>query len=249
MAAVRLPRVSNSTDVEALAAEDGVAVRWATDPAELRDVDLVVLPGSKSTVSDLAWLRRTGLADAVTAHAAAGRPVLGVCGGYQMLGATITDTVESASGAVAGLGLLDLDVDFAPEKVLARAHGRAAGHDVTGYEIHHGRVTRSGDASLLTAADGTGEGSRRGPVHGTHWHGLLGNDAFRRAWLAEVAATAGRTGFTVAPDTDVAAGREAQLDLLADLVEAHLDLGALATLLRDGPTPGLPFVPPGTPAR
>ncbi|GAB2920580.1 cobyric acid synthase [Rhodococcus aerolatus] len=249
VAAVRLPRISNSTDVEALAAEDGVAVRWATDPAELVGADLVVLPGSKSTVADLAWLRRTGLAGAVTAHAAAGRPVLGVCGGYQMLGRAILDEVESGVGAVTGLGLLDVDVRFEPAKVLARVHGRADGHAVTGYEIHHGRVTRTGDPPLLTTADGAEEGSRRGAVHGTHWHGLLANDAFRRRWLTEVAAAAGRDGFVVAPDVDVTARRDAQLDLLADLVEAHLDLDALATLLRDGPTPGLPFVPPGTPDR
>ena len=244
VAAVRLPRISNSTDVEALACEDGVAVRWVADPQDLVDVDLVVLPGSKSTVSDLAWLRRTGLAAAVAAHADAGRPVLGVCGGYQMLGTTITDTVESGDGPVAGLGLLDLDVEFAPTKVLARVAGSAGGEPVTGYEIHHGRVARTADPPLLTAADGAGEGSRRGHVHGTHWHGLLANDGFRRRWLTEVAAAAGRSGFVVAPDVDVAARRTAQLDLLADLVDAHLDLAALGSLIADGPIPGQRLVPP-----
>jgi adenosylcobyric acid synthase len=244
VAVVRLPRVSNATDVEALACEPGVAVRWVTEPSRLLDADVVVLPGSKSTVDDLGWLRRTGMAGAVLAHAAAGKPVLGVCGGYQMLGRRIVDGVESGAGEVAGLGLLDLDVVFETEKVLARPSGVAMGEPVRGYEIHHGRVVRSGDPVLL---EQPGEGSRRGSVHGTHWHGLLANDAFRRAWLTEVAATAGCTGFVVAPDTDVAAEREAQLDLLGDLVEAHLDTAALVALIEHGVPRGLPFVPPGSP--
>ena len=242
VAVVRLPRVSNATDVEALACEPGVAVRWVTEPSRLLDADVVVLPGSKSTVDDLAWLRRTGLAEAVLAHAGAGKPVLGVCGGYQMLGRRIVDGVESGAGEVAGLGLLDLDVVFEAEKVLDRPVGVAMGEPVQGYEIHHGRVVRSGDPVLL---EEPGEGSRRGTVHGTHWHGLLANDGFRRAWLTEVAA--GCPGFVVAPDTDVAAEREAQLDLLADLVEAHLDTAALVEMIERGAPAGLPFVPPGAP--
>ena len=244
VAVVRLPRVSNATDVEALACEPGVAVRWVTEPSRLLDADVVVLPGTKSTVDDLAWLRRTGLAGAVAVHAAAGRPVLGICGGYQMLGRRIVDGVESGAGEVAGLGLLDLDVVFEQDKVLARPAGVAMGNLVHGYEIHHGRVVRSGDAVLL---EEPGEGSRRGPVHGTHWHGLLANDGFRRAWLTEVAATAGCARFLVAPDTDVAAEREAQLNLLADLVEEHLDTAALVDLIEHGAPAGLPFVPPGAP--
>jgi len=245
VAVVRLPRVSNSTDVEALACEPGVAVRWVTEASRLYDADLVVLPGTKSTVEDLAWLRRTGLADAVVAHARAGRPVLGVCGGYQMLGRRIVDGVESATAEVPGLGLLDLDVVFGATKVLGRPDGHAWGHPVRGYEIHHGRVTRSGNAPLL---DQPAEGSRAGSVYGTHWHGLMGNDGFRRAWLTEVAAAAGCAGFVVAPDTEVAALREAQLDLLGDLVAEHLDTAALGELICHGAPAGLPFVPPGAPA-
>ena len=140
VAAIRLPRISNSTDVEALACEPGVAVRWVSEPSRVADADLVLLPGSKSTVSDLEWLRGTGLADAIVAHAARGGPVFGVCGGYQMLGRSIVDTVESGRGEVAGLGLLDLDVSFAPTKVLRRTSGTVGALPVHGYEIHHGRV-------------------------------------------------------------------------------------------------------------
>ncbi len=247
VAVVRLPRVSNGTDVDALACEPGVSVRYVTEPSRLADADLVVLPGSKSTVDDLGWLRRSGLADAVSAHAAAGRPVVGICGGFQMLGRRIVDDVESRRGAVAGLGLLDVDVSFEAAKRLARPSGTALGSPVTGYEIHHGRVVRAGGAPLVTLPDGTGEGVDAGHVIGTHWHGLLENDAFRRALLTRVARRAGRTGFLVAPSTSFAAARAARLDLLGDLVETHLDTEAVLRLIDGGAPHGLPFVPPGTP--
>ncbi|WP_431956459.1 cobyric acid synthase [Nocardia lijiangensis] len=244
VAAIRLPRISNSTDVEALACEPGVAVRWVRDPSRLTDADLVVLPGSKSTVSDLEWLRRSGIAAALTERAAAGRPILGICGGYQMLGRRIADTVESAAGTVDGLGLLDLDIEFAEPKVLRRTdgHGKAVtAEDIPlhGYEIHHGRVTRSGDPAWLMAA-GEPEGSVRGAIWGTHLHGLMESDDFRRAWLGEVAQQAGRTGFVAAEATSVAAVRTAQLDLLADLMENHLDTNLLETLITAGAPEGMP---------
>src|ERR671927_869162 len=140
VAVARLPRLSNFTDLDALAAEPGVLVRYATRPEELADADLVVLPGTRSTVADLAWLRRTGLADAVLRRAAAGAPVLGICGGHQMLARTITDEVESGAGTVPGLGLLPADVRFGLDKVLGRPSGSAFGEPVQGYEIHHGVV-------------------------------------------------------------------------------------------------------------
>lgn len=234
VAAIRLPRISNSTDVEALACEPGVSVHWVSEPSRLADADLVVVPGSKSTVTDLEWLRRSGIGDALIRRAQAGGVILGICGGYQMLGAVIDDDVESGAGPVPGLGLLDLEIEFATDKVLAQVEGDADGIPVRGYEIHHGRVRRNGDAPLLTAADGAKEGSVRGSVRGTHWHGILENDQYRRRFLVEVAESADRAGFVVAPDTDVARVREAQLDLLADLVENHLDIDALDALLGGG---------------
>ncbi|MBJ7383432.1 MAG: cobyric acid synthase [Mycolicibacterium sp.] len=224
VAAIRLPRISNTTDVEALACEPGVLVRWVADPADLADVDVVVIPGSKATVSDLRWLRERGLADGIAAHAASGRAVLGVCGGFQMLCRRIDDPVESGSVDVDGLALLDADIEFDVEKTLR--HWEIPLH---GYEIHHGRVARSGDDDWL------GIGIRRGCVYGTHWHGLLDNDDVRRAWLADAAAAAGRHGFTVADDVDVQARRDRQLDLTADLLEQHVDVEALLGLARHGP--------------
>ncbi|SCF07682.1 cobyric acid synthase [Micromonospora mirobrigensis] len=249
VAVVRLPRISNATDVEALATEPGVRVRLTVEPAELAAADVIVLPGSKSTVADLAWLRETGLADAVLAHAAAGRPLLGICGGFQMLGRVIHDDVESGRGSVPGLGLLPVEITFDRRKTVRRSAGVADGEPVHGYEIHHGQVSAADPTlpPLLRYADGTGEGARLGAVHGTHWHGTFESDGFRRRFLTEAARTAGRTGFRVAPDNSFAAARERTLDVLGDLVEEHLDTDALWRLIESGPPAGLPFVPPGAP--
>jgi adenosylcobyric acid synthase len=238
VAVARLPRLSNFTDLDALAAEPGVLVRYATTPEELADADLVVLPGTRATVADLGWLRATGLADAVARHAAAGRPVLGVCGGHQMLARTITDDVESRAGTVPGLGLLPADVRFAREKTLGRPEGTAFGRPVRGYEIHHGVVTVDDGAEPFL------DGARAGSVWGTTWHGALEDDGFRRAFLAEVARVAGRR-FVAAPDTDFAAVRERRLDALGDLVADHADTDALWRLVEDGVPDGLPVLPPG----
>lgn len=235
VAAVRLPRISNSTDVEALACEPGVTVRWAGETADLADADIVVIPGSKASVDDLQWLRDRGLADAIAAHARRGGVVLGICGGLQMLCRRINDTVESGRGTVAGLGLLDADIGFAAEKTLRRWDG-----PLGGYEIRHGQVVRSAEDAWFEV-DGSVQGYRRGAVFGTHWHGLLDNDDFRRRWLTDAAAVAGRTGFQVADDVGVPARRDAQLDLMADLLAAHLDLDAVLALL-DGPPPTAPVI-------
>ncbi|BBY60056.1 cobyric acid synthase [Mycolicibacterium sarraceniae] len=225
VAAIRLPRISNSTDIEALACEPGVLVRWASEPAEVADADIVVIPGSKATVADLGWLRERGLADAITSHARAGHAVLGICGGFQMLCRRVGDTVETRTGDVEGLGLLDADIDFAADKVLRRWPS-----PLGGYEIHHGRVTRCVEDAWFEA-DGAVQGYVRGAVFGTHWHGLLDNDEFRRGWLTTAAAAAGRVDFRVADDVSVPARRDAQLDVMADLLAAHLDIDALMALL------------------
>jgi len=247
VAVVRLPRISNATDAEALAAEPGVRVRLTVEPAEIAEADLVVLPGSKATVSDLAWLRETGLADAVHAHAAAGKPLLGICGGFQMLAETIHDEVESRRGTVAGLGLLPVGITFGPRKILARPAGSGLGAPVGGYEIHHGYVSSGAPEPLLRYDGGRPEGAVAGNVSGTHWHGAFESDEFRRRFLTEAARLAGRPGFVVAPDTRFAAVRERALDVLGDLVEEHLDTTALWRLIEDGPPGGLPFIPPGAP--
>jgi adenosylcobyric acid synthase len=234
VAVVALPRLSNVTDVDPLAAEPGVDVRLVSTPTEIADADLVVLPGTRSTVADLDWLRDNGLAAAIVERAAAGRAVLGICGGFQMLATTIEDHVESKRGIVDGLDLLAARVDFRPDKVLAQRTGSALGERVDGYQIQHGRVRVEGGEPFL-------DGCAAGSVTGTSWHGIFESDGFRRAFLRNLAARCGRD-FVGAPDVDFAAVRERRFDALADLVERHLDTAAVADLIAHGPPDGLPIV-------
>ncbi|GAA3239495.1 hypothetical protein GCM10020256_60620 [Streptomyces thermocoprophilus] len=240
VAVCAIPLMSNFTDVDALAAEPGVVVRFVDRPEELADADLVVVPGTRGTVRALEWLRERGLADALVRRAAEQRPVLGVCGGFQILGEHIEDDVESRRGHVDGLGVLPVRVRFAREKTLTRPSGTALGEHVEGYEIHHGVAEVTGGDPFL-------DGCRSGQTWGTHWHGSLESDGFRRAFLREVAAAAGRR-FVPAPDTSFAALREEQLDRLGDLIEQHADTDALWRLIESGAPRGLPFIPPGAPA-
>jgi adenosylcobyric acid synthase len=231
VAVVRFPRVSNATDVDALAAEPGVDVRVSADPDVVARADLVVLPGSRATLSDLEWMRIRGLDKVVLSRAAAGRPVLGICGGYQMLAESIDDCdgVESSSArTVEGLGLLPIRVRFDVDKHLGRPTGQWRGNDVTAYEIHHGVALRTFDG---VDAEPFLDGWRSGPVWGTTWHGALENDGFRRAFLTEVAAQAGVRWRTDPSAPGFGALRESMLDRLADAIDRHLDTAALKALI------------------
>lgn len=229
VAVIRLPRISNFTDIDALRLEPALEVVYAADARDLAGADLIVLPGTRATIADLAWVRSRGLDAAIGEHAAYGRPVLGICGGFQMLGRTIADPlgVEGRSGAeVAGLGLLDVRTDFAADKTLRLPTGEAFGVPARGYEIHHGRITAGSGEPFLG-------GVRAGQVFGTMWHGSLEGDELRRAFLAH--------SLQLAPSpVSFAKAREHRLDLLGDLVETHLDVDALLRLARDG----LPADPP-----
>jgi adenosylcobyric acid synthase len=158
-----------------------------------------------------------------------------------MLATSIDDEVESRRGRVDGLGLLPVEIAFAPDKTLTRPVGQVWGIEVHGYEIHHGYVTGSKAEPFIEP----GDGARVGNVFGTHWHGTFESDDYRRAFLTEAARLAGRDGFRVAAGTCFAERRERVLDLLGDLVEEHLDTEGLARLIEDGPPSGLPFLPPG----
>jgi adenosylcobyric acid synthase len=230
VAVVQLPRVANTSDVDPLVAEPGVRVRWVASADDLGEPDLVVLPGSKSTVADLSWLRSTGLADALAWTDA---DVVGICAGYQMLGERIVDDVEATDADVAGLGALPVTTRFEPDKVVRRRAGTIDGHPVDGYEIRHGRPDARPDAGWLDLDDGHGaerEGatSADGRVRGTSLHGLFGADGFRRAFLADLAHRRGRDWQPgAATYAEVLARRD---DRLADHLEHHLDLGRLGAL-------------------
>ncbi|HET6693854.1 MAG TPA: cobyric acid synthase, partial [Pedococcus sp.] len=226
VAVVRLPRISNATDVDALAAERGVDVLVTVDPSVVEAADLVVLPGSRSTASDLGWLRERGLAAALIARAAAGRPLLGICGGYQMLAREIRDDVECEVGTLPGLGLLPIRVEFGAEKMLGRPTGTWRGHVVdSAYEIHHGIAHALADRA--PGPERFLDGWRWGSVWGTMWHGAFESDGFRRGWLSEIAAGAGSDWRPTAGAPGFGERREHMLDTLADALEAHVDIDAL----------------------
>ena len=245
VAVLRMRWMSNFTDLDALSLEPGVRVRFTRSPADVERADLLVLPGTRATVEDLERIRAAGLDRAIAARAAAGAPVLGVCGGYQMLGGLIEDDVESGRGEVHGLGLLPVRTRFAPDKLLRRRAGRSPWLDApaSGYEVRHGRVTRTGGEPFLADADGEPEGCRVGAVIGTSWHGLLDDDDLRRALLGWVAAARGRR---YDPGTrPFAAAREAQLDALGDMVEANLDTEGLRAVIAAGTPQARPVLRTG----
>jgi adenosylcobyric acid synthase len=251
VAVIRIPRIANFDDFEPLAREPRVRVRFVRDPGELAAADLIVLPGSKNTIGDLAWLRAAGLAEAIVAAAHAGRPVLGVCGGYQMLGETLRDPlgIESPAGEARGLGLLPVVTTFAPAKTTVRVTARATaktglfahacGLALSAYEIHVGVTERQGGDHPFTVTRRNGLATEhadgaldaRGNVLGTYLHGLFADDGLRRALLVELAALKG-----LAPDPGWGRSSGAdRYDRLADIVGGALDLTLLARLLRVDP--------------
>jgi adenosylcobyric acid synthase len=244
IAVVRLPRISNYDDVHPLEHEPGVAVRFAESPDGLLDADLVIVPGSKSTVSDLDWLRASGIADAVVERARRGRPVLGICGGYQMMGDAILDpeAIESDVPRVLGLGLLPVTTHFGAGKVTAQIEASiaapcllgAAGDPVAGYMIHMGRVTpTSAAAPPLTLRRRNGEPVDAAQAHegavgyggavvGTTLHGLFDGPGVRAAVLADLRRRRGLPAPAPAASPDAPRTVD-DFDRLADAVEAALD--------------------------
>jgi adenosylcobyric acid synthase len=247
IAVVRLPRLSNFDDMDPLRREMGVRVRWIGSVAELGQPDLIVLPGTKTTIADLAWLRAAGLDRAIIARRHAGTAVLGICGGFQMLGREIADPdgVESFVPTATGLDLLPATTTFLGTKATRQVRARPAtasgllaqaqGTTVTGYEIHMGRteaiapVTRAfaieiRDGAATAAPDGMLDADGR--TLGTYIHGLFEAAEFRRAFLSQLAAWKHRT-IAWGP---LPRARETAFDALADLVAAHLDLQAVHRL-------------------
>jgi len=231
---IRLPRMANFTDFDPLVAEPDVAVRYIDRPDQVAAADIVILPGTKATLADLAWLRARGLDVAVAGHAARGRPVVGICGGYQMLGTRVRDPHGVEGGGDAeGLSLLPVETQMGPEKRCAEVtYQPAAGAGlgalpVTGYEIHMGRTRRVGGEPLFTDAP-EGTGLRGAHAWGCYLHALFENDAARRAVLAPARAAKGLQSPAPVAYGDVV---ERSLDALAASVRKHVDLEAIRALL------------------
>lgn len=247
IAVIRLPRIANFDDFDPLDAEPDVTLRFVERGDALACADLVVVPGSKSTVADLRWMVEHGFAAALHDRARRGAPVLGICGGCQMLGGVIEDPehVESAVESAEGLGLLPLRTRFGARKRTARVCatavarsilGDASAGEITGYEIHMGAIERTGGAPAafeITTRNGVAERvldgavSADGNVVGTMLHGLFANDALRAGLLNALRA---RKGLATRTDHVAAWDPETEYDRLAAIVAAHLDVGAIARL-------------------
>jgi adenosylcobyric acid synthase len=230
IAVVILPHIANFDDLDPLEAEPAVdLVRVRPGTAIPGDADLVILPGSKATIADLVALREAGFAIDIAAHRRRGGRVLGLCGGYQMLGRTIADPdgIEGPAGTVAGLGLLDVETVLTGDKRLEPVSGQACGAPFRGYEMHMGTTTGPDCARpFARLADGSPEGavSADARVTGTYVHGLFGDDQQRSAWLARL----GAAPSAIAHDALI----EATLDRLAAHLAAHIDLDRLLSLSR-----------------
>ncbi|MGJ7541346.1 cobyric acid synthase [Variovorax sp. LT1R16] len=229
VAVIAYPRISNLDEFQPLKNAPGVRLRWARSPADVADADWIVLPGSKHTSGDLAWLRAQGLDRAVAAHAARGGRVLGVCGGLQMLGEALIDP-HGIDGNAPGLGLLPLVTVFAPDKTVRQREARfgaltgawsaLSGVAVRGYEIHHGQtdahpaMAAAGDHARVAMPDGLAWQNEAGNVLGLYLHGLFEDPAALQALF----------GATV-PTLD------AVFDGLADFIDAHFAPGVLSSLI------------------
>ncbi len=230
IAVPRLPRIANFDDLDPLRLEPGVAVVLVQPGTPIPPADLILIPGSKSTIADLRALRAEGWDVDIKAHARRRGRVLGLCGGYQMLGRSIADPdgAEGPPETVAGLGLLAVDTVLAGDKTTTLAAGRhcASGATVTGYEIHLGRTDGADRERPLLTVDGRSEGAQSpdGRVAGTYLHGLFASDAFRRAFLMELG--------TPASDLAYEARIEAVLDRLAAHLETNLDIDAILAIAR-----------------
>jgi adenosylcobyric acid synthase len=239
VAVIRLPHLANFTDFDPLAFEPGVGLRYVTHPGALGDPDLIVLPGSKATVADLGWLRECEFDRAITAARQRDSTLLGICAGYQMLGTTIVDEVESRAGKVSGLGLLESETIFHAEKCTRQRSGTdGAGNDVVGYEIRHGQPVPLGNhSSWFALKDGAGierEGiaDQNAGIWATSLHGIFECDGHRRSFLGAVAER--RAKRSSASPVSFEAHRQAEIDRVADALEAHLDLDAVRAIIAEG---------------
>lgn len=225
---LRFSRIANFDDLDPLAQEPGVRLTMLAPGQPIPgDADLVILPGTKSTRGDLAFLRAQGWDVDLAAHVRRGGHVLGICGGYQMLGQWVADPdgLEGPPGREPGLGLLDVETVMSPDKRLERVKARhvASGQTFSGYEIHLGRTDGPDRARPFAEVAGQPEGARSqtGRAQGSYLHGMFADDAFRAAWLA---------GLGVTSQTGYAQSIEDTLDALAAHVEAHLDVAGLIAL-------------------
>lgn len=252
IAVVHLPHISNFTDFDPLEEEPDVYLRYVGRGSSLGKPDLVIIPGSKNTIEDLVYLKQTGIATEILTMAEAGVPVIGICGGFQMLGTTLhdPDQVESSIPTTSGLGLLDMITTFSVDKVTHQVEARVANEGIltrglqeeylTGYEIHMGRTELGSGAvpaftiwrrSGQSVCDPDGAVSREGKVFGTYIHGIFDNDGFRRGLINALRALRGWEPLPESIPLSAWARRQRDYDRLAELVRGNLNMELLYRIL------------------
>lgn len=230
---IALPHLANASDLDPLAGEPDCELRLIHEPAQIQGCQLLIIPGSKAVISDLQWLRRSGLDNAVTQAAARGVEVIGICGGMQMLGASIADPhgLEGQPEVVGCLGMYPWCTTLAPAKTRCLSSARDSdGRELQGYEIHHGCTDWGQTTPWLTTSDGRCLGAGAGGVRGCYLHGLFDNDDFRHDLLNRLRASTGLAPLSDRPHYDLEAG----LDRLADAIREAIDMPALYHLLGVG---------------
>lgn len=246
IAVIRLPRIANFTDFAALSGIDGVSVRYVTRRAELGTPDLLILPGTKNTLSDLRWLRESGLEAAILKLHEKGCLLFGICGGFQMLGKQVSDPDQTeGGGSLRGMGLLDMETIFQPQKHQQQVQGTIAepsgvfaplaGSAITGYEIHMGRSIAGSHAIPFTRrADGTLNGycNEAGTVYGTYLHGFFDTAETTAALLQLLRKQTGRAE-ELSPVRDFQQEKERQYNQLADAIREHLDTKKIYQILEE----------------
>jgi adenosylcobyric acid synthase len=238
IAVVRLPHIACFTDFTPLEQHPALGLRFADRPEKLGNPDLIILPGAKNTMSDMAWLWQSGLAEKIKELAQEGTPILGVCGGYQMLGSALHDPLGvEQKGSVDGLGLLPCETVFVQEKLRRRRDalctaGALSGARLRGYEIHMGRTERLGGAPFCQSADGEEEGTVEGCVFGTYLHGLFDSGELTEKLAAFLARRKGIEIPKVKLETREA-WQSRQYDSLADAVRKSLDMAAIRRAMED----------------
>ena len=240
---VLFPRIANYTDFEPFLREPDVSLRYLENPRQTGPLDVLCLPGTKSTIADLGWLKERGWDQFITAHRAAGGYVAGICGGYQMLGRCIEDPehIESDILRVAGLALLDVETVFRGEKITVRTDAThiASGLPISGYQIHCGRIHVSGNDALFRISGPDGEAQERfegaiadgGRILGTSIHGLFDASDFRRHYLNEIRRYKGLASLDATTTEDARTARGKAYDRFARLLREHLDISAIAALI------------------
>ena len=250
IAVIRLPRISNFTDFNPLESIEGLSLRYVKHPSELLNPDMIILPGTKNTMEDLLWMRENGMEAMILKAAAKGTLIFGICGGYQMLGETLSDPYHvEAGGTIRGMGLIPMDTVFAKEKTRTRVEGHfleitgelspLSGVPIEGYEIHMGESVLKGNARPATEVSDTvsqqkkSEGAFLENICGTYVHGVFDKESVAEAVL-EILGNKKGIDVTELKGIDFAQFKETQYDILAAELRKHLDMKAIYSILEEG---------------